>query len=358
MKAKSQRRPRRRRRVMKPGDVDGRRGSLVTRVTANGRVWHVHRDERGKQVGLELVSTKTHWWLDREIKRPALQQGDWDFRTPRDGDTGPLVRLDHKIPEQNDRRPQAWQLPWAWEYECWREWQPWSDFDRWRREWRREVQRLLDSRNRWIGGRRSRRECEAAAAWKSPLPLWLLRDFADYFPKTPWVNIPFQKRNALRRLPPPGSEPVALEGCLADLRDPDPKLEGHQESPDEPERYRDEVVKEVTPGQFIGAYVISIPWYHSDEQLKAGFAAWLKQREKELGPEGCRVTFRRIGRVKRQADLRQLGALRLLRSGMTAEKACEHTERVCGRPLFEGPGEWSDAWRKADANLAARFGGR
>jgi hypothetical protein len=37
---------------------------------------------------------------------------------------------------------------------------------------------------------------------------------------------------------------------------------------------------------------------------------------------------------------------------MTAEEARRHTEDVCGVSLFERPGEWSEAKKKADNNLA------
>lgn len=394
---------------IKPGHVDGQRGDWLRRFPLNGCVWHQHmkdiKDENGSIIrsrvaGLELVSSMEHWWLDREIKRPDLQQEDWDFRTPRDGKDGPLVPLDYKLQKQ-DRRPHAWQLPWAWQYECWREWQPWSDFERWRGDWRKEVKRLRDPSQDWIRGPITKEEAEQiGAGGASRLPLWILRDFAAYFPHTPWVKIPHEKRKELEGLPQLGSQPPSLDGSLLALKEPDPSnsglppipeklrvehnglyslrqpdpnneeekalyaeyrqkwseaLQRHREYLESPGRYRDEVVKEITPRQFVGTYIIYIPWYHTDDDLKAGFAAWLKKKEGELGPAGCRKKFSRTGWDKRYADLKQLGALRLLRE-MTAEEAASHTERAAGRALYNNKPDWYDARKKAELNLARHFG--
>lgn len=394
-----------------PGHLDGKRGDWFRRFPLKGCVWHQHmkyiNDDKGniirsRVVGLELVATMEHWWMDKNINRPDLQPGDWDFRTPLDGKTGPFVPLDHKIKVQKDRQPHAWQLPWAWQYECLREWQPWSDFDRWWRDWRRAVKGMLDPNNDWICGKRTRQEAESAAAFSygGRLPLWLLRDFRDYFPDTPWVKIPIEKRKILAHSPLPGSVPIPLDGSLLALKEPDPNGKGLPPIPKELQiqrdgvislrqpdlndaeemavyaeyrrqwseavqrqsegsdtttagRYRREVVKEITPGQFVGTYIIHIPWYHTDGDLKAGFAAWLKKKESELGPTGCRKEFSQTGWDKPYAALKQLGALRLLRSGMTAEEARSHTEKTCGKALYERPSEWSEAKKKADDNLTA-----
>lgn len=386
---------------LKPGDVDGKRGDWFRRFHLNGCVWHQHmkdiKDDKGNiirshVVGLELVSSIEHWWLDKKIKRPELQQGDWDF--------SPLKDSVHE-----------WQLPWAWQYECWREWQPWSDFVRWRKDWRKEAKRLRDPSTDWICGKRTREEAErdAAFSYGGQLPLWLLRDFRDYFPDTPWVKIPLEKRKTLEHAPLPGSVPIALEGSLLDLKESDPNSTGLPPNPVElciqhegvsslrqpdpnneaekavyaeyrrkwsealerqkewsdtttPGLYRHEVVKEITPGQFVGTYIIYIPWYHTDDDLKAGFAAWLKKRESELGLAGCRKKFSRTGWDKRYADLKQLGALRLLRK-MTAEAAIQATGKVLRDkntdpyPLFgENPTAWYRARRSADGNLQGFFG--
>jgi len=356
---------------------------------------------RSYVVGLELVSGKEHWWLDEEIRRADLQQEDWDFRTPRDGKDGPLVPLDHKLEKQN-RRPHAWQLSWAWQYECLREWQPWSDFQRWRADWQREIERLQSPSSHSFCGERTKEETERDAAfiYGGLLPSWILRELAGYFPHTPWVKIPYEVRKQLEGAPQPGSLPPSLDGSLLDLKEPDTSSSGfppiperlrnednglyslrqpnpdneeekalyaeyrqrcsealqqHREWLDAPGRYQDEAVKQITPGQFIGTYVIHVPWYHTDDDLKAGFAAWLKKKEGELGPAGCRKKFSRTGWDKRYADLKQLGALRLLRK-MTAEEAASYTQQVAGKPLYNNKPDWYDAKKKADMNLARHFG--
>jgi hypothetical protein len=259
---------------------------------------------------------------------------------------------------------------------------------------------MLDPDNDWICGKRTRQEAESAAAFSydGRLPLWLLRDFRDYFPATPWVKIPIEKRKILEPTPPPGSVPIPLDGSLLALKEPAPNSRGlpsipkklqtqhdgvislRQPDPDNaeemavytewrrqwsealqrqsewsdttmPGRYRHEAVKEITPGQFVGTYIIHIPWYHTDDDLKAGFAAWLGKKAGELGPPGCRKKFSQTGWDKPYAALKQLGALRLLRSGMTAEEARSHTEKASGKALYERPSEWSEAKKKADDNL-------
>jgi len=393
--------------TIKPGDMlDGRRGDWHRPAElADGCQCRQHmkdiKDDKGNVIrsyvcGLELVSKTAHWWLDEESEHPELQQGDWDFRVRLDSrDNAPLVPLDNKY--------HSWQLPWAWEYECWREWQPRSDFDDWRRKWRKEVKRLLDPSGDWIRGKVTKEEAErdAAFSYGERLPLWLLRDFTKYFPKTPWVNIPHDKRRELKHVRVPGSTPIPIDGSLLSLKEPDPNSKGLPPIPEKlrienkgvislrqpdpnnaeevalyaewrrqrsevlrrqaewsdttaPGRYRHEVVKEITPGQFAGTYIIYIPWYQTDDDLKAGFAAWLRKKESELGPAGCRKKFSLTGWDKPYAALKQLGALRLLRSGPTAEQAAKNTQDVLGKPLFSEKG-FSTAKGKADDNLAKFF---
>jgi hypothetical protein len=418
---------------MKPGDLQGKRGDEYRRITLNGCVWHQHLKnkeyrckvvgeelwllqagekvdsanirafKRLEAVGLELVSKMEHWWLDKEIKWPELQQGDWDF-----------------APIKDSRY--EWQWAWAWQYECLREWQPWSDFDYWRGKWSKEVKRLRDPAGDWIRGSLTKEEaeCDASFSYGERLPLWLLREFAKFFPQTPWVKIPDdkreggiwsfakpdkpiprnpdEKRKELEKVSPPGDGGISLDGSLLALKEPNPSGEGlppipeklrienngiislrqpdpnnaeemalyaeyqrkksealqhHREWLDAPGRYRDEVVKEITPGQFSGTYIIHIPWYHTDDDLKTGFASWLRKKESEL--PGKREKSSHTGWDKRYADLKQLAALRLLRSGMTAEEARSHTEKTCGKALYERPSEWSDAKKKADDNLTAFY---
>lgn len=377
----------------KPGDMlDGQRGDWHRPAElADGCRCRQHmkdiKDAKGNVIrsyvcGLELVSKQAHWWLDKEIKRTELQQEDWDFYSLKD------TRCE-------------WQLPWAWRYECWREWQPWSDFKDWRRKWRKEVKRLRDP-DAIVKVTKAEAERTAEFSYGGQLPLWLLRDFRDYFPDTSWVKIPPEKRNTMEDVPPPDSVPVPLEGSLLALKEPDPNSTGFPPIPEKlriqhdgvtslrqpdpnnveemaqyaeyrrkraealerqkewsdttrPGRYRHEVVKEITPGQFSGTYIIHIPWYHTDEDLKAGFAAWLQKKESELGSAGCRKRFSQTGWEKPYAALKQLGALRLLRSGMTAEEAAKHTQDVLGKPLFSEKG-FSTAKGKVDDNLAKFFG--
>ena len=51
---------------------------------------------------------------------------------------------------------------------------------------------------------------------------------------------------------------------------------------------------------------------------------------------------------QRYAELKWLGALRILNAGFTAEQAATMTQRICGDPLYEEEARWSNA--KKDAN--------
>ncbi len=209
---------------MQVGDLDGQQGCRVERYTRDGCVWHRHLDTDGKVVGLELISVKAHWWLDRKIQRPRLRQEDWDFS------------------ELNDTR-NDWQLPGAWQYECWREWQPWSDVALWQSEdqaWQRSCDRKLrrfkkmkalalkklkKRRTTTKRGSQSLHDTmlDAGASGLDPfyksviegnpdrlgdynpylnrmlfMPRWILRNYSDFFPKTPWTKIPMDRRNELK----------------------------------------------------------------------------------------------------------------------------------------------------------------
>ena len=122
-----------------------------------------------------------------------------------------------------------------------------------------------------------------------------------------------------------------------------------------PGQSQHEVGKTHGPGHYVGTYVIEIPWSHTNENLEEAFRIWLKENERAL--PGPRKRFSRTGTVRHHEPLKQLGALRLLRSGMTAEQARDFTkEKTCGVSLYERPGEWSEAKMKADKRLARAFG--
>jgi hypothetical protein len=390
---------------MKPGDIDGRRGDSLRRFSHDGRLWHQHLEHReyrykivGKElwplkegeefdpatirtvkraeiVGLELVSEKEHWWLDKEIERPDLQSEGWDFRTHQDGDCGPLVDLDYR-PQKGKPGPHEWQIPWAWLYECYREWQPWSDFDRWRNNWRIEVKRLQDPSTYSFCGRRTLKEteCDAANTHGGLLPLWLLRDFAEYFPSIPWVRIPVEKRNSLKEMPTPGSFTIPLEGALLELKENAPQTTGspfdheylqrYRDWLDGPGYYEDEKVREFARGHFVGTYIISIPWNHTDTDLKDAFVAWLTKHAPKRGDpvrvhdqKGYRrertthdrETQELTGKHKPLAHLKQLGALRLWRD-MKAEAAVGPTMP------YRHKSSLLAAKNNADLNLAGFYG--
>jgi hypothetical protein len=326
-----------------PRLIDGRRGSRVVRSTINGCVWHTHYSEHGRIVGLEGVSGMANWWMDTTIKRTRkLKQGDWDFRAV-----------------ANAKR---WEFQWAWEYERWREWQPWSDFKRWRSDWHKKAKRLLKAPN-FFGEPLTKEDAERIAQSQTGyLPPWIMRDFAAYFPNTPWVDIPQSKRDTLKNVKLGSS--CSLDGSLLTLKEPDTRStegltdfelsERHREWMFGPGRFQHEVVKTYGPGHYVGTYVIEIPWSHTNENLKQAFAIWLKKEERAL--PGPRKIFSRTGTLRHYEPLKQLGALRLLRSGMTAEQARDFTKETCGVSLYVRPGEWSEAKMKADKHLARAFG--
>lgn len=343
--------------IIKPGFIVGQCGTRVVRTTINGGVWHTRYDEGGRIVGLELISGKEHWWLDAEINRPDLQREDWDFSPIKDS-------------------LQEWQLPWAWKYECEREWQPWSDFDRWREDWRKETERYCDPATDWICGKRTREEAErdAASSYGGRLPLWLLRGFGDYFPHTPWLNIPYEKRKELEVAAQPEILPISLEGSLLDLKEDVPETTGspfdgeylarYRQWMDGPGSYQDENVKEIAPGRFVGTYVIEILWNHPDTDLKDAFLAWLKKHAPKRGDlvqvhdqKGYRTeptthdreTQEMTGKQKPFARLKQLSALRLWRE-MKAEAAVGPTMPYMHKSSL------LEAKRNADLNLASFFG--
>jgi len=333
--------------IIKLGLIDGRRGSRVVRTTINGGVWHTHYNEARRIVGLELVSGMAHWWMDETINRPKLKQGDWDFRKLANAGTSELQQ--------------------AWEYERWREWQPWSDFERWRNDWRKKEVKRLRSRSAprfrlYRKGVRERTQSVAASTYGGLLPLWLLRDFEKEFPNTPWVEARKSNRNMLGNVKRGPS--CSLDGSLFMLKEPDTRStegltpfeqsERHREWMFGPGQFQHEVVNEYGPGHYVGTYVIEIPWSHTNGDLKTAFDIWLKKEERAL--PGPRKIFSRTGTVRHYEPLKQLGALRLLRSGMTSGQARDFTKETCGVSLYERPGEWSEAKMKADKRLARDFG--
>jgi len=298
-----------------------------------------------------------HWWLDEGIERRELQVEDYDFQALRTRD--------------------KWQIPWAWQYECWREWQPQSDFERWRKEWRKEVKRYRDPSVHSFCGRRTLKETESDAAFTygDLLPLWLLRDFAKYFPDTPWLRIPVEKRDTLKDKPPPSNyPPVSLEGSLLELKEDPPETTGppfHGEHLNRfrewlqgPGHYADEVVREVAPGHFVGTYVIEIPWNRAENDLEDGFRAWRKKHAPKKGDyvrvcdnNGYRFEYtahnREIqeitGKEKPFAKLQQLGALRLWRD--------RKAEAAVGNCMpYKHKASLLAAKNDADLNLAVFFG--
>jgi len=81
----------------------------------------------------------------------------------------------------------------------------------------------------------------------------------------------------------------------------------------------------------------------TDEQLVDRFHNWLRRRRKEKGynrPD-CRAT-----RADR-SDLIALGAMRLMESGLSIQKAMNHSEQISGKALYDDPGDWSHARKRA-----------
>lgn len=90
---------------------------------------------------------------------------------------------------------------------------------------------------------------------------------------------------------------------------------------------------------------INIDWTHSDAILTKEFLRFIQ----EIRP-GRKAAAEKRGhnpRRARLAELKKLGAFRLLESGYTATQATEVTERISGRPLFLHGAAWSAAKKEA-----------
>lgn len=368
--------------VLEPGDIEGRRGELIQRDYLNGYVWHIHRENkeyrckvvgeelwplkegeevdpasvtifrREEIVGRELVSKMTHWWMDKEIRRPRVRNEDWTMTQYFD-----------------DHPSEDWQLPWCLEYECWREWQPWSDFDRWRKAFQQEVKRMRTSN----GLSQTQSEERAAVLGDFRLPLWLLRDCAEFLPRTPWIAIPSKDREEL--LAKTGikqgscyDSPPSLEGSVQALkrRPPNAKtwvpgsdeaLRAHSEWLEAPGHYNAERVDEHTSGWFSGTYVIHVKWYYPDHVLRKSFDKWLAKHRPPQQQDKLSVH----GENKHRSWLRELGALRLLRK-MLPDQAISYTRQVlrdeagAAYPLFVDGPRMERAAEMADQRLASRWG--
>ncbi len=98
---------------------------------------------------------------------------------------------------------------------------------------------------------------------------------------------------------------------------------------------------------FEQAYAFAIKWHESDKTILRDFAAVLK-KIRPYDP------FKRRGRSERrrhEADLKALGAYRLLLSGMTAAKARAYTSGF-RRLLYNQESEWFIAKRRAAKIIA------
>jgi hypothetical protein len=346
--------------VLKPGDIEGKRGCTTRRHSTEHWVYNEHFDENGNRVGLECISSKEHWWLDTEIRRPPLRDEDWI--------------MEHYF----DQHPsEDWQVPWAWDYECWREWQPWSDFGRWREKFLQEVERL--------------KSVDMARLISSPgIPFWIFNSFADLFLETPWTAIPDKEREMRLKkeniTPSTRREPLPhLEGSVRTLKKGAPKIKGIgddegmralQDWQDAPGHYDEEKLETIKgyhrarPGSnetaeeicvvdYIGTYVIRVPWHYPDDVLDQAWKAWrTRHKPKEQKPDPW---MNGSGKRKTLDWLRQLGALRLLRV-MSATEAITHTEKILepnrdeSRPLYPHRSRWTEARQNANRLLARYFG--
>jgi hypothetical protein len=98
---------------------------------------------------------------------------------------------------------------------------------------------------------------------------------------------------------------------------------------------------------------LSIPIGFSRPFLEKCFGAYLHMHFPEgdqmMQEEGGKATIRQL-----KNDLRYLGALRLLRTKMTARKAMSYTKSVSGYPLYNNASAWSRAKAQA-TNLIESF---
>jgi hypothetical protein len=100
----------------------------------------------------------------------------------------------------------------------------------------------------------------------------------------------------------------------------------------------------VGEGYYTTTYaVFGIPWQYSNKQLMDAFADYVKHHRKH--PQ-----YERRGRNELKSELKQLGALRLLRA-MTTGDAATHTETILGYPLYSRDTAWTRAQREAEKAL-------
>lgn len=94
----------------------------------------------------------------------------------------------------------------------------------------------------------------------------------------------------------------------------------------------------------------AIDYNLQDKILAKLFKNWVVRRRKDVGYQRQSATGNSATKQDR-ADLRALGATRLLDSGLSIEQAREYTRRVSGVPLYRSEGDWSGARRRTKEAL-------
>lgn len=100
----------------------------------------------------------------------------------------------------------------------------------------------------------------------------------------------------------------------------------------------------------IKTHSFRISWECHDDELLNGFKIWLKQH-RPFKPTEQRG--RRLPTILR-ADLKALGATRLLRAG-TATEAMDYTEKLLSMPIYSKESDWYAAKSRVSELLERRF---
>ena len=96
---------------------------------------------------------------------------------------------------------------------------------------------------------------------------------------------------------------------------------------------------------------IKIDWTYSDTKLIEEFSRLIREIRpgkylvgEKRGTDFCSA---------KSAELKKLGAFRLLAAGYTAKRAIEYTEKISGHPLISHAPDWSGAKKEAKRILSA-----
>lgn len=190
-------------------------------------------------------------------------------------------------------------------------------------------------------------------AWKCQISHLLgcvLFHVRDFFPKTPWIGIPADKRYWMS----------AAKDKKLKLHLEDAEFVERMGGPSQPEKLkrvhfgRDGKPYESYHGKVdhrengwpVTYFVWRVNWHKKDKVLVAEFQEWLKRWRANYPPP--RETK---GQTSPRDTLKALGAMRWL-ARMAWDDAQVESQETLGKPLYSGKGAWDNACAKAKTAIA------